>query len=178
MTYQYSLSFNDFLTYQLYTVSKSKRIKKKKNRSWILMPAALLIFGIAMSFKDSEYGFTYGILAAVWAVAYPFYFKWLYKRHFSKFIKENYANKIGEQISFEFKGESLYSKDEASEATIKLKEFVEFIELPNDVFLKTKTGDTLIIPKSMNEFDVFKAELHEKSSKHNIAYNTELEWKW
>ena len=178
MNFQFKLSFDDFLQYQLYTVSQSKRVKKKKMRSWIRIPALLGLLAIYMSFKNLDYATSYGILAATWALGYPLYFKWLYKRHFSKHIKENYKSKIGETINLSLTENTLISEDDGSEAKIKFKEFADIIELPNNLILRTKKGDALIVPKTMNDYKLLAPLLIEKASKNNITWLNETLWKW
>ncbi|MFY0671985.1 MAG: YcxB family protein [Bacteroidia bacterium] len=178
MTYQIKLELNDYLTHQLYSASISERVKKRKRRSWILFPAALFILGIVFVQQDNGMGTGYFIAGVIWAIGYPFYFKWTYKRHFAKYVKDNFSQKAGQIVKLKIGDDYLFSKDEDSEAKIRLHLFHSFVELPEHILLRTNKGDTLIIPKSMLEYDQILKELKEKAREFNIEWNKELDWKW
>ncbi|MGB0432367.1 MAG: hypothetical protein ACPGLV_17970, partial [Bacteroidia bacterium] len=131
MNYQIKLTTADYLTYQLFTVTISKRIKKKKTRSWVLFPVALAAYGIIALNQGASAAYVFFGMAITWAMAYPFYFKWTYKRHFTKYVNSAYSQKAQAPIEIEIGKDFIYSKDADTEAKIKLKEFYAIIELPD-----------------------------------------------
>ncbi len=178
MSYQIRLELKDYLTYQLYAVSQSKRIKQKKNRSWFIFPIVFVAIGIIMNQQGLKSASGYFILALIWAVAYPFYFKWLYQRHFKRYVNDVYAKKADNLIEIEIGNDYIFSKDDETEAKFKLNQFYAFIDLPDHILLQLDKGDTLIIPKSTNSYANIESELRSKAEKFSIEWKNQLGWKW
>ena len=61
-------------------------------------------------------------LSLVWFFIYPIYFKYLYKFHFSKYIKENKKDLLGKQGTIEINNDSIILKDDRAESKIKTNE--------------------------------------------------------
>ena len=178
MTYQIKLKLSDYLAHQLYSASISERVKKRKRRSWVLFPVALFLLGILFVQQQNGMGTGYFIAGIIWAIGYPFYFKWAYKRHFSKYVKDNFSTKAGQTVELSIGDDYLFSKDEDSKAKIRLHLFHSFVELPEHILLRTKKGDTLIVPKSLTAYDQLYNELKAKAKEFNIEWNNQLDWKW
>lgn len=178
MTYSFTLSEDDFLQYQLYTVSKSTRIKRRKQRMWVIAPILFVLLGLLAAYQGKTLYIFYGISAIIWTIFYPYFFSLTYKRHFKKHIKEYYLNKVDKEISIYFSKDSFYSKDSTSEAKISLDELAEINEIANQIFLVTNSGDSLIIPKNMGNFDSLLLELKNVQLNYGISWNQNFDWKW
>lgn len=171
---------NDFLTFQLYTASKTPRIKKARIRSWILTTLTFLC--LAYLFFQSENDFLgnyFLILTGLSLVAFPFYSRWRYKRHYLKYVRDTYKNKFGEKWEIEVDNETIGTKDKTGEIKINKTEIEEINEIKDYYFLKARTGVTLIVSKNKSDDinkvkDLIKSLVETFGVKHNI----ELDWKW
>ncbi|MBI5539056.1 MAG: hypothetical protein HY951_03290 [Bacteroidia bacterium] len=177
--YKVSLSKDDFLRYHLYTVSKSRKTKFKRIRSWILLTISFLLFGLILSESEDKflmyYFYCFGLITLIF---YPFYNSWYYKRHYKKHIVEHYKNKIGIECEISFNEEYLFSKDNVGEGKIKLSEIEVITEILENLFIKINSGDTIIISKKIPEYNLFNEVLKEVSMDNKIPWNKELDWKW
>jgi len=92
---EYSLSEEDFLTFQLYVASTSPNTIKKRTKVKYRVPViygilALLIFWIG----ETEMAVAFIIIGLLWLVFYPKWEKHRYYNHYRDHIKENYAGRI------------------------------------------------------------------------------------
>lgn len=178
MEFSFSIHEDDYLEHQLFVVSRSVRLQKRRKRLWIISPILLVLLGVLAYSKGQTVAYFYVIAAFIWAVGYPYFFSWSYKRHFSKHIKDYYSQKTGKPINVLFKENTLFSNDGSTEAKVDFKEFAEINELKNHIFLVTKSGDSLIFPKRIDNFDLLLNELKTVKEKGNLNWNQYLDWKW
>ncbi|PHS05155.1 MAG: hypothetical protein COA88_12750 [Kordia sp.] len=176
MEIEYKIEENDFLDFQLFTASKSERIMKKKKNGWLLITIGSLIFGIYF-YLQNNYSMTiyFGLSTVIWGLFYPKYFNWRHKKHYAKYVKENYNKRFGEVEKLKITEEYIYSEDKIGEGKIKLKEIDEVSETQKHFILKISTGMSLIIPKrEIENVDLLRTEL--KMVGLNII--DELNWQW
>lgn len=176
MIYEYRLDEGDFLEYQLFTVSKSDRMQKKKRNSRLFLTLGAL--GIAVYFYaigTVGMAFNFGLIALLTSLFYPKYYKWRYKKHFSSFIRTNYTSRFNELSSIEITSSQIIAKDPSGEGRVQISEVEKVSETKDHFFLLIKSGDSLIIPKKQiaNTSDL-KADFR----RHNILIEDELEWVW
>ncbi len=177
--YQIILDKEDFLRFQLFTASKSKRIRKKRITSWILMTSSFLCLGLVLlDNADKLLAYYFLTVSIISLFFYPVYSKWRYKKHYQKHIEENYKNKIGLLIEISLDQEYITMKDRSSEVRIKLTEIESIHEIKEDLFIKLNTGDTLIIPARIPDFESFMKELATTLPDSKIQWNKEYNWRW
>jgi hypothetical protein len=176
MKIEYKIEENDYLEFQLFTASKSNRIRQRKVTSWILITLISLFSGGYFYLKNHlPMTIYFGITALISAILYPIYFKWRHKKHYKKHIRENYHKQFGTTKQLEITAEYIYSSDSAGEGKIKVSEVDEINETQNHFFLKISTGLSLIIPKrEINDSDLLKNEMEG----FGLKINNELNWKW
>ncbi|GHV56986.1 hypothetical protein AGMMS49579_22230 [Spirochaetia bacterium] len=167
----------DFLQYQLYTSSKMHSTKVKKTRDRIVFSSMFLIVGFFhyFSYDGAVYGLiTFSVLSIIIFILDPIYFKILYRNHFSKYIKENYQDKIGKQGSMEIENGCIVLKDDTSETKIIIEKLKEIVELKTHYFIFINNTGSIILPKNddANKF----INILEKD--FNVKLNKELDWKW
>ncbi|MBT4969393.1 MAG: hypothetical protein HOM80_10340, partial [Bacteroidetes bacterium] len=170
------LEKNDFLLFQLYTASKSVRIKRKKIRSWILLTLGSIFFTFYFHLDNSQF-LTYYFLFCSFLVGFffPKYFKWRYKKHYLKNIKEHYSNRFGIETTLEFTDAGIHTKDKTGESKINISEVEIVNETMYHYFIKISSGMSLIIPKSkITEPKI----LMKQFEKMKLSINKELNWKW
>lgn len=177
--YKITLDKEDFLRYQLFTASKSKRIRNKRIRTWILLTLSFLLLGLALSLNMDRFLSFYFIgLSLITLIFYPFYQRRQYKKHYEKHIIENYANRIGVESELGFEEDYIVSKAANQEGKIKITEIQEINEISENLFIKIKTGESVIIPSGFYEFDSLKKQLKDLTESLGIAWNIHLDWKW
>lgn len=148
MKLQYELKEEDFLEFQLFTASQSPTVYRKKIRGWMFLSLLGLICTIAFAVQQNIPMIIYfGSITVLIALLFPTYFKWRYKRHYTKFIQENYQQRFGLEFTLEFNGKTIYAADKTGNATLKLSEMDGLDETENYFYLKQSTGASLIIPK-------------------------------
>ena len=177
MTINYQLSNSDYLTFQLYTSSKSELHKKRRNLSRILIPVIYVLFGIylVMFSRVVTSGYVFIGLSIVWYALHPFYSRWRYKNHFKKHVEHNYKNRINKPISIEFDKDFIISKDFTSESKISHSELKELIEIDSHFFIALTSDLALIVPKHVvSDIIAFK----KKITDYGADYKDELNWKW
>lgn len=177
MKLEYSLNNDDFLEYQLYEASKSKRIKNNRFKTKITFPIIYLILGVFSLIINDRLLFPIimFLLAALWFLLYPIRSKKRHIKHYKNHIKETYKNRINRNIELEFNKDHVYVKDSGSESKIDTSEIKSLIELKNHFFLKLNTDMSLVIPKRViNNLNNFK----EKMSELKIPLIDELNWEF
>ena len=177
--YKITLDKDDFLRYQLYTASKSKRIKNKRIRTWILLTISFLVLGLTLRQSDDRFLSYYFIgFSIITLIFYPLYQRKQYKKHYEKHIQENYQNRIGIVSELGFEDGYIVSKADNQEGKIKITEIQEINEIADNLFIKIKTGESVIIPSSLGEFSKLKEELTDLISSLDISWNNQPGWKW
>ena len=138
--YKITLDKDDFLRYQLFTASKSKRIKNKRIRTWILLTISFLVLGFALRQNTDRFLSYYFIgFSLITLIFYPLYQRRQYKKHYEKHINENYANRIGVESELGFENGFIVSVGDNQEGKIKLTEIQEINEISENLFVKIKT---------------------------------------
>jgi hypothetical protein len=177
--YKIKLDKEDFLRYQLFTVSQSKRLKNQRKRTWILLTLSFLLLGLALRLSiDKSLSYWFFGLSAFTLIFYPFYQKVQYKKHYEKHIKENYKNKIGIESELSFEDGYLINKSDSQEGKLKLTEIQEINEIADNLFIKIKTGESIVIPSRFGEYNKLKDELIDLISHLGVEWNKHLDWKW
>jgi ABC-type multidrug transport system fused ATPase/permease subunit len=180
MTIEYKINENDFLTHQLFVASKSDRIKKKRQRSKVILPLIYVALGLLFLFKDKvSLSIIFFIIGLLWFFIYPIYERRHYVKHYKGFIKENYKDRLGRTANLEFNNEYILAKDNGSESKVLTTELEEICEIPTTIFIRLKGGQSFILPKDkITDFDKVKTRLKELADHLKIKYNTDEKWEW
>lgn len=175
-----TLDEDDYLTYQLYTASKTPRVRKARIWGWIFTTITFISLAYILFDGDNETLSLYFVILAVLSlIFYPFYSRWRYKRHYRKYIQDTYKNRFGLECNLEINDEALILRDKTGETKINTDEIEQVNEIKDFYFLKIRTGGSVIISKSKSE-NIEKIELEVISliRKKGIEHNIELNWKW
>lgn len=180
MTVDYRIDENDFLTHQLFVASKSERIKRKRQRSKIMVPLIYIALGLLFLIQDKvTLTILFFIIGLLWYFVYPIWERRYYIKHYKGFIKENYKDRLGRTATLEFKNEYILAKDNGSESKVFTTELEEIYEIPTAIFVRLKGGQSLILPKDkITNFDKVKSRLKELADYLKINYNTDEKWEW
>ncbi len=177
---EYSLSEEDFLTFQLYVASTSPNIIKKRTKVRYRVPVmygilALLIFWIG----ETEMAVAFIIIGLLWLVFYPKWEKHRYCNHYRDHIKENYTGRINISSELHLKGNEIYSKDNFGEATFKTEGIKAVNEIANYYFLQIDRGVGLIFPKNkIGDVPAIDKWLKEVERQNGITRTVNLDWAW
>lgn len=180
MKYSHTLSKSDYLESQLYSISKSGRIKSQKNLNYFLV--VLAMFGFTFLFyKIDEIilmytGVVYTVLVLIF---YPILLKKRDYNNYSNFVNENYNYRFEKPINITFYETHFEVLDFTGETKIYLSIIKEIIEVKKCFYLKMKTGGNLIIPKSkLENLENSQFFFISLSTSLKINYIKDLDWKW
>jgi YcxB-like protein len=180
MILSYLLTEYDFLQHQLFVSSKSERIKKLRTKSLILVSSILFILSI-LFFQSKNNFLAYSFLAygVINIFLYPLYLKNHYKKHYQKFIQENYKNRFGKLSTLTLNNDSIECFDTTGNLKINLSEIEVINETGEYFYLSLKSGGNIIIPKVTSEdIDILRTGLQQITDRLKIKLNSELNWKW
>ena len=152
MEIDYSLTEDDFITFQMYSSGESAQQRKKRRRRRFLVP--ILYSLIAVYFFSSQEPVIAGFFlafSAVWLFLFPVYSRWQHRRYFRAYIKENYRSKIDGKTILRLEDEGLHSSGCDSEGTLKYSGVDELIELESLYLIRLKQAMTLLLPRERIE---------------------------
>ncbi|NUY79641.1 YcxB family protein [Flavobacterium sp. MAH-1] len=180
MKFTYSCSIDDYLQYQLYTASTSPTIKKQRLKSLLIF--SIVLIAASYFFNEFRSFFEVAVITALnlgLITLYAVYLRNHYRQHYRKFIKDNYKNKAEKISSVTFREHYIETIDETGESKINYTNLEEVNEIREYIFLKLKTGESLIFPKSeIQDIDGLRGKLAELSDEYNLKSNVDLNWKW
>jgi hypothetical protein len=175
-----TLNENDFLTFQLYTASKTPRIKRNRIRSWVI--TTVMFLSLSYLCYDSENDFLgayFLVLAGLALVLFPLYTRWRYKRHYLKYIRDTYKNRFGEKCELEIDEDTIGAKDKTGVVKLNKSEIEEVNEIKDYYFLKSRSGLNLIVSKTKSDdIEVIMKEIKSLVETRGVRHNIELDWKW
>lgn len=177
----YSVAPEDYLTYQLYMASKSKEVKVKRRRNWLLIPLIYLVFSALAFFigKQKNIALVFSLLAAAWLIIYPFYARWVYKDKFKKAIIKNNKEIFGKKVTLAIENNNLKISDTQNTSSKKLADIVSIHEISSHIFIKLKKGSSIIIPKvGLIASKDFINLIQTMSKQTGVKIEKELKWKW
>lgn len=180
MTLKYSLDLNDYLQFQLYTASKSKRIKNKRIKSLLIVMGIFLMLAVLFFQKEERVLMYYFIGCSVLSlIFYPLYLRNHYKKHYQRFIAENYKFRFDEECVITFNENLIQTIDRTGESKVKISEIEEIAEINGYFYLKMKTGGALIISKlKIENPERVKEYLNSLANGLGVRYVIEPNWKW
>ena len=180
MTVTYHVGEEDYLEHQLFIASISDRIKKKRLRAKILWPSLYIIFGLLFARDENiQPAVVFTTLGVLWFFLYPIWEKHHFRRHYQAFIKENYKDRFHKIISVEVTDNFILTSDDGSESKISTAEIEEINEIPSNIFIRFKGGQSLILPKNkISDIESIKTRLKNLALSLNIKYVIDNQWKW
>ena len=180
MTIDYKIDENDFLTYQLYTASKSEQTIKRRERTKVIIPVFYLLLGFFFFWNEySLFGVVFVILGILWFFMYPIWEKRRYIKHFKIFIKENYKERLGKIVTLELTNGYIFAKDNGSESKVLTTELEEICEIPTTILIKLKSGQSFILPKDkISNIDSLTSRLMALADYLKIKYEVNDKWAW
>lgn len=179
MKIEFHLSEDDYLTQMLFNATQSKVIKRRRLINWLICIAMFLILALTFYLKGN-YPLTimYVVGLIIFIIFYPMYQRWLYKRSYSKYLKESMKNKSESLICIEFIGDQILLNDYAGDASMNISAIDHIYETGQYFYLRFNSSGTLILPKAHLDVKDFTHVIQNISEKYNIPFKHELNWKW
>ena len=177
--YKVSLSKEDFLNYQLFTASKSERVKKQRVITWLLITLLFFVLAVTMIDTYDKYlSYLFLFCSLVTLLFYPLYQTILYHSHYEKNVIAQHEHQFGIESDLHIIENSISMKSEDSDEIVNISDIQEFIEIPQNLFIKLKSGVCLIIPSSITNYKNLKGDLIQLSKGANIPWDSFMDWKW
>ncbi len=180
MTIEFELDKDDFLAHQLYISSKSERVKNKRRFNRFVYSALYFVLAVLFFFQDNIVKAVLLLsLAILWFVLYPLWERKRYIKHYQSFIRENFKDRFNKPAIVVLEGDVILARDGGSESKVSTSELVEIVEIPTNIFLRLKGGQSFILPKNkLAEVDKVIERLKSLAAGLGIEYREELHWKW
>jgi len=174
--YSLTLTENDRIMFQLYEASTNPiKIKARKKTLFILAGLSLLVIFHGY-LKNETSQMYYGLFCMFLVLCFGnIYLRWLYKRHYSKHVKNNSNGQPDETVQIEISNDQIRMIDKVSDSSVRISEITLVNEIKDYYFLKLSTGPHLIIPKIVPSLN---NEVNEMIKNQNIQYAVQLDWKW
>ena len=176
MQFTFKISESDFLTFQLYTLTKSENVKRKMKRGRIFatLLGAILAFNLLISHALYAGGIMMLGVVLIY-IYYPKYHKWRMKSNFKKFIRRNYRDRFGVEEELHILPTGVLSKNISGEGEISKAELTQLVEIPSLFLLGMRNGSSIILPKAEK---IDSQKLKSELKKIGIDYKAELDWKY
>lgn len=181
MELKYSLTEHDYFQQQLYLASKSKLIKDQRKKSRLFVLIGLL--GLSFLFYITQNRVLMYYFAGSGVICFflfPVYLKKYYERVFTKYVKENFKNRIGLTSSITFKENAFEGYSEGiGNSEINFSAIENISEITDYFFIALKTRLSIMIPKyGMSNIEDVRSELKMIAEKAGINFLSDLDWKW
>ena len=179
MILEFSLDRNDYLTHQLFEVSKSKGVKRNRLLIKLLLPIFFFTYGlVAFGREHIIFSCVFFSIAVLWFFFYPLRSRKRYEKQYGTYIDETYKVRFGEKVTLEVTRDNLISTAEGSESKHSTSQIQEIVEIPTIILIKLKVGAYILPKEKITDIEGVKKELKELSEFLQIPYTMENNWKW
>ncbi len=180
MKIEYILEKEDYLTYLLYTEFTSVKAKRAIRNGKLIVPLAF--FGLGVIFLFLNLIIVACILTAI-GILYTFYYTSSVKKKFylqyKEYVEDVYRYRFGKKTNLEITNDLIIETNDLTECKYIISGIKEINEIPTAIYLKMKSGGSIIIPKSrINHIRVLKSNLEELATFLQIKYIIDDDWKW
>ena len=178
MKLSYTLKQNDFLQYHLYEYSQND-FKKNRNK-FVIVYAGIFLAAAIISFLTSSsfVGYFFVLIVVLIVFLVPSRLKDGYFEYNLKLVKERYKDKYDVLYHLDLGQDLIEFTSENFSRKYSLGDLSKIVETRAGYYLILQTS-FVIIPKSddIDDADV-KNDLLSLSTRLNIKYHSEVDWKW
>ena len=177
MRIEFSLSENDYLTYNLYVLSKNQK------RKWLprllgFLSLLIIIYTIFNFRNINLQGLMFPLLFFAIIASYVFFGKNIYlKKILKSNIRKNYQKYINKTVLMDINESFIIEKRGENETKTSVSELIEIISIPTLFLLKISENRAYLISKSQINIDEVESFLQELANKLNIKYINDLKFK-
>ena len=137
MTIQFSIDQQDYLTFQLFTASRSVNINRKRFRNKALIPLVYFAFGLWFSLQGQIIPVVVFFLVGVlWYLFYPKWDKGNFERRYNNFIAKNYKDSFNKKAEMIFQSDNFVVNDFVNKLKFNYKEIEEITEIGSMFLIK------------------------------------------
>ena len=177
MIVSYPLEKDALLTFQLFAASRSPRIRRQRLFGWLIIPFLALAIAVLEFFGECHSAASsMAIMGLTWALLYPFFSRWYYKRHYRKHVEEYSSPVLGMEVQLSLQADGLILKDKGAETRVDLGALASLHRIKGYGFILFPTGQGITLPESYLgvELDRFMQSLAKKSG----LPLQQSDWKW
>ena len=182
----YKLDAEDYIQYYLYYTSTEPNMIKTRKRSRMIFMGILILIGIFFSVRNYNTNniIDWPTIAIFGLVIIAMYFlrvrleKRKYQKVYEKHVSDTLSQQIQEETSIHFSDSSLYLKEGENLSIIPFTDINRIIEVENHFYITLADGTSIILPKQMDDSEVFKTNINQLIAKGNITFIQHLDWKW
>lgn len=178
---KYTVEAEDFLAFQLFNASLSKRLKVRRWVAWLSIPIIYSVLAYSIYSPYTLVLFWIVIIVGVfWLAGYPFYSKWRYKRYYTRYVNDTHKNNFGKEVVLKIDDTHIQMSDtDGSEGRMKIEQIEAIYELESHLFIKLKNGQTIILPKArMIDFETFYPQIKQATIDLGLIWNSANMSKW
>lgn len=119
------------------------------------------------------------VIGLITLIFYPSYERYQYKKHYKKWVAENYKGRINVISTVVLTENTIETYDKTGEAKLNVSELQDIVETNEYFYLKLKIGESLIIPKlKVEDVDGLRFQLQDLAARLKINFETDLTWEW
>jgi hypothetical protein len=180
MTVKYTIDEDDCLTQMLYTASVSDTIKKRRQRSQVIVPILYVAMGAFLLYLgQASASIIFIIIGVLWYFLFPFWERKRYRNYYKASIKESYKGRLGKMVTFELQDDYISAQDEGTESKVLTTELKEIVDIPTTLLVRLKGGQSFILPKEKIEnISELTARLKALAEHLNIPFIIKDDWSW
>lgn len=181
MKFLVKVNIEEHLENQLYSVSSSPSIKKKRKRNIWIVPLFYLAFAITGYFSELYMmAGAFGLLAVLWYFFYPKYQAKKYYNHYRHYVNENYADQVDSEVSIELQENEILFIDAKAESKVKIDAVNYIVELPKIFLLNIGKGKNIVLPKKDLENNAHTVSnfIATLKTENKISFRDETNWAW
>lgn len=181
MIINFQLEEQDFLRYQLYIASQSKKLRKYRFRKRITFPLVFSFFGLLFLFVQVPLRVSFLCWggALIWFALYPVLDSRRYRNHFLRFVKQTYDFKFGKQVSVEVTQNKIIGNDNGHLIKVVPKEIEEIVIIPQLILLKISQEQIMLVPtEKIDQQSQFIDCLKQFAETYQLKINYDLRWNW
>lgn len=180
MEVKFNYTEKAFIDYQLYLVSNSDVVKKRRQKNRLMI--ALIYLGIGLTgLLNNNYSLLiiFSLLGLVWYLIYPLWSGKFYKNNFIKYVKKQNEGRIGKEVILRFFNDKFQAEESGQKGDVPFSEFAEIIDINTLFLIKLKTEMVILIDKN-NNLDNNNLELYlqDLSNKLKIPFTKDINWKF
>lgn len=174
------LTEEDYLAYFLYFASINPAVKRNR---WTRLLLSMAIFGSLAFYFVMEgktgLGYYFGGAGLVYAAIYPWYSRWLFRRHYLKNVRANFKPDSQGVQQLDIKTDRIHIAVNGMETAIEAKSIDSIHETGQHVFIKTRQGIGVIINKEKTKQpgEILQS-VRDLSTRQDIPMTFNPTWKW
>lgn len=176
MKITYKPALENYLQFQLYKYSGSKRFKRERLSIYLLMTFCVLIFSVIMllqAYASPVSCLIFGVLVFIY-LFYALRFRNIIKRHYVKYLQEFLTPQNSKPVTLEIVKNSLVLKQDGRESKAVIADIGQITEISACYFIELDSMSSYILPKTPASKKFVKI----LTEKYNVKLEQKLKWKW